>query len=379
VNTTQEVTIGGTYNTSGNPTNGYQGRIDEVRFYDVVLGSADIDTLYMYKKPVSPIPPPKGLVAYWPLDSNANDLSGNAYHGSNVGAPVAVADVNGNPSKAYGFNGTSQYIKFGDILDSLFTRYPATRFSISLWAKTNQLSATQGDNVIIAKSGAGSSGPYQWYMLHENNGSVVALVSYSTQASTNFYEVKSQTNIGENQWFHAVLTYDGTLTNNADRLKIYIDKQAGVYSRSIGPGGTTTSNTTQEVTIGGTYYSGSPVNGYNGSMDEVRIYDYVLSSGEIDTLNQYKQFTGLKSEALQDHIILYPNPNNSGILHISNLPLNLKYNATIYSVIGQKMIEEILSDSTVEMNIQRLNPGVYLISIESEDGSYNTLKKIQVY
>ncbi|MFA6261462.1 MAG: LamG-like jellyroll fold domain-containing protein, partial [Bacteroidia bacterium] len=376
-NTTQEVTIGGTY-LSGNPVNGYSGSMDEIRIYDYVLPPLEIDSLYSYKFNVPPPPPPMGLVAYWPLDSNTNDLSGNGYHGTNVGSPVAVSDVNGNPSKAYSFNGTSQYIKCGDILDSLFSRNPATRFSISFWAKTNQLSLAQGDNVLIAKSGASSAGPYQWYMAHENNGSIVALISYSTQAATNFYEVKSQTSIGENQWFHAVLTYDGTLTNNADRLKIYVDKQAGVYSRSTGPGGTTTNNTTQEVTIGGTYLSGNPVNGYNGSMDEIRIYDYVLSLGEIDTLNLYKQITGLNSKSLVDRIVLYPNPISTGLLHIANIPENLRFNVTIYSVIGQKLVQEFILGSKTKIDLSKMNPGVYLISIESEDENYRIIRKIQI-
>ncbi|MFA6260367.1 MAG: LamG domain-containing protein, partial [Bacteroidia bacterium] len=229
-----------------------------------------------------------GLIGYWQLDSNFNDLSGLGNNGTSVGSPVIGPDVNGTANRALTFNGTSQYIKVGDILDSVFAKSPKATFSISFWAKTNQLSATQGDNVIIAKSGAGSSGPYQWYMLHENNGNIVALIAYSTTASTNFYEVKSQSTVNTNQWFHAVLTYDGNQLNNADRIKIYVNKQAGVFSRSAGAGGTTTINTTQEITIGGTYLSGNPVNGYEGTIDEIRIYNRVLNMADIDSLNSYK-------------------------------------------------------------------------------------------
>ncbi|MFA6515489.1 MAG: T9SS type A sorting domain-containing protein, partial [Bacteroidia bacterium] len=145
-----------------------------------------------------------------------------------------------------------------------------------------------------------------------------------------------------------------------------------------GPGGTTTNNTTQEVTIGGTYLSGNPVNGYNGSMDEIRIYDYVLSLGEIDTLNLYKQITGLNSKSLVDRIVLYPNPISTGLLHIANIPENLRFNVTIYSVIGQKLVQEFILGSKTKIDLSKMNPGVYLISIESEDENYRIIRKIQI-
>jgi len=60
-----------------------------------------------------------GLVAYYPFDSNANDLSGNGNHGTVNGA-VLTSDRLGNANSAYHFN-TSGYIAVSEMSRS--TRY----------------------------------------------------------------------------------------------------------------------------------------------------------------------------------------------------------------------------------------------------------------
>jgi len=52
-----------------------------------------------------------GLVAYYPLDGNANDASGNGKNGTVYGSKI----VNGKSSQAYEFNGSSDYIDLGSI------------------------------------------------------------------------------------------------------------------------------------------------------------------------------------------------------------------------------------------------------------------------
>jgi hydrogenase maturation factor len=52
----------------------------------------------------------KGLVAYYPFNGNANDLSGNGYNATTVGVSLAT-DRFGNPNKCYNFAGTSTYVQ----------------------------------------------------------------------------------------------------------------------------------------------------------------------------------------------------------------------------------------------------------------------------
>lgn len=73
--------------------------------------------------------PTSGLVAYYPLDGNGNDLVSTANNLTNYGA-VATTDRHGNASAAFSFNGSSQYL-----LNSApsFTFNPSDSFTVSIW------------------------------------------------------------------------------------------------------------------------------------------------------------------------------------------------------------------------------------------------------
>ena len=53
--------------------------------------------------------PTDGLVAWYPLNGNANDESGNGNNGDVIGA-LPTIDRLGQESSAYSFNGSNQYI-----------------------------------------------------------------------------------------------------------------------------------------------------------------------------------------------------------------------------------------------------------------------------
>jgi len=57
---------------------------------------------------------PEGLVAYYPLNGNANDASGNNYNGRIVGA-TPCQDRFGKANSAFSFNGVDNYISFESV------------------------------------------------------------------------------------------------------------------------------------------------------------------------------------------------------------------------------------------------------------------------
>jgi len=76
--------------------------------------------------------PTDGLVAWYPFNGNANDESGNAYHGEINGA-LLTADRFLEPNSAYSFSGNCQ-----DRIDMLVPEMTEnTSFSVSFWAKRN--------------------------------------------------------------------------------------------------------------------------------------------------------------------------------------------------------------------------------------------------
>jgi hypothetical protein len=72
-----------------------------------------------------------GAVAYYPFNGNANDESGNGYHGTVYNAKLTTDRFN-NPNSAYYFDGTNDYIEIPN--SSQLTKSNES-FTISFWAR----------------------------------------------------------------------------------------------------------------------------------------------------------------------------------------------------------------------------------------------------
>jgi hypothetical protein len=99
---------------------------------------------------VPPYVPTNGLVGWWPFSGNANDESGNGNNGTVIGAALTT-DRFGNSNKSYLFDGISNRIAFN--LNSINNLFPSsTESTASIWIKTTDLNgpliSMQGNNGI---------------------------------------------------------------------------------------------------------------------------------------------------------------------------------------------------------------------------------------
>jgi outer membrane protein assembly factor BamB len=221
----------------------------------------------------------EGLAAYYPFKGNANDESGNGYNAIYINA-TPTFDRFGKDSSAFYFNGIDNYMDFGDILDSVFCKDTA-QFSISGWAKTKVMGNVHGEgNLVIGKT-AGGIGPYQWSVSH-NSGMVFGGV-FSDSTVNNFQH--KYISMGENEWYHFVLLFDGKQSVE-NRMRIIVNNYSDMkYWSGAGTLGSSTQNTSLHMYIGGqTHYFNALQSRYNGIIDDIRIYNRVLSSNEIQTL-----------------------------------------------------------------------------------------------
>ena len=104
--------------------------------------------------------PSDGLVAYYPFNGNANDASGNNYHGVVNGA-TSSTDFKGEINSAYSFDGDDDYITTSTILDNVFEN-----FTFSVWVKpqaTEDISWTEG-SIVFASS------QYKQPVIHPTHG-----------------------------------------------------------------------------------------------------------------------------------------------------------------------------------------------------------------
>ncbi len=221
----------------------------------------------------------QGLIGYWPLEEGTStvtlDLSGNAntgtaYNGSStICASASVAStcpqwVSGKIGKAFQFDGGDDYI---DVGSSTSLNVPGG-ITIVLWVNVNTNTTT--NDFFGNYDYTASNAQYAVEMLTSGQPKFVIANSGSYEiytASTNL--------IPSGQWVHYVVTNDGS-----DNVKIYINGESKQVSKS---GSVTTPTTSPADTFIGT---SDRVNSDNthGKIDEVRLYNRVLTADEIKAL-----------------------------------------------------------------------------------------------
>jgi hypothetical protein len=201
--------------------------------------------------------PDPARVARWTFDQTLVDAEGNAnltYGGG--GSPAYVTgllsdaiDLDGDNFATAGVHSIAGTSLFAD------TGNP---FSVSLYFKT---SAATG--VILSSAGGGTVSEWD-FTLGLVNGDVSARLRGTATLSSASYN--------DGEWHHLVVTWDETAG------ELYID---GELETALGVG-ESTQDTGQDIIIGS--MDGGTVNFFTGTIDDVHIYNYELSAGEISAL-----------------------------------------------------------------------------------------------
>ena len=205
----------------------------------------------------------RGLVVYYPLDGDIRDLAENSSSGRIVNA-VPCEDRFGRKNHAYFFNGTSAYIvtrvKHLPAVDQTQT--------ISWWFKIEQPPAYAdsmgADNMIALVDTAAGIGVQTGY---RGPG-------YHTDGLDTWYwggrTVLEEKPPALNQWHQCVYVYEGSVH------RFYLDGRETTQST------VQTQSGVPNICMLGNYPSGDQF--FEGSLDDIRIYNRVLSLTEIENL-----------------------------------------------------------------------------------------------
>jgi len=203
--------------------------------------------------------PTNGLVGCWPFNGNANDESGNGNNGIVQGAQLTI-DRCGNENSAYYFNGISNSIS----IQNSTTLCPQD-FTLSAWFMFT--TDNQNSRFILSKSSDDERG--NSYCLYYEENQLQVKCDYSS--SLRYY-----TNFNKGIWNHAAFTLDAISSIS----KLYLN-------------GKLVSN---GIVSGNTAYSADPLlfgaesdikilyKFFEGSIDDIMIYNRALSSEEILSL-----------------------------------------------------------------------------------------------
>ncbi len=226
-----------------------------------------------------------GLIAHYPFNGNANDISGNNRHLAVFNATLTNGSK-GQQLGGYYFNGTNSYLSVSN-----FPVQTNNSFTWSIWIKPEYLPATNQHIAIMnLRSGVGlyDRSPYMalsGYPVNQGDpeGTAAQFWSYSpTIAPTDYYPhfsalFTANGSISSNIWQHLVITSD---TNNIRRL--YLNGHLVSSGASSGYG-----DRRNTLLIGADIRDTTNNSGlfFRGSISSIRMYDRPLSDAEVTAVN----------------------------------------------------------------------------------------------
>ena len=206
----------------------------------------------------------KGLVAHWTMsqDSLKGSLLADKTPYENDGTiygATFTTDRKGQANKAMSFDGVDDYVNTAININGSKT--------FSLWARSNI-----ANDSMVALFGVQSPDAGDRYYLGFNSSGVLGCGIGPLSWINNYTDYKLDTN-----WHNYILTSEGTNHN------LYVD---GVLIKEIT--GVVLSDDTNSYYLGALHYLTDKMYFFNGSIDDVRIYNRALSQAEITTLyNSY--------------------------------------------------------------------------------------------
>ena len=224
--------------------------------------------------------PTTGLVAYYPFNGNANDVSGNGNNGTIVNTALTT-DRNSLSNSAYDFDFTN--VIFGQQNDEIYIPYNSilnsSNISVSVWLypRSYYWNGNPNASTIINRFEYGYSNPngQTWGIGFNQNSIYAAIFEAAPNNSQNNAVVNYANPLVLNTWNNIVFTYNGSLLN--------------LYLNGILVGSTNTTlllNTagSSGISIG----ESNQANGFwhptDGKIDDIGIWNRALTQPEITAL-----------------------------------------------------------------------------------------------
>jgi hypothetical protein len=223
-----------------------------------------------------------GLVAYYPLNGNANDASGNGHNGYAENT-YSTANQFGQANSAMGFSGNSW----------VYVPYSADLFTPDYTVSLMFNSGTDFGNFCLLRSGNVTTDPYRGYEIssrefQQNFGfSDLDGVFDANNFGHEFDSAECVTPIAnwqQNTWYNLTFTRSGTtaqlyLDGNLIASAVNTPAYAPAQSSPLYIGSNGLDPATSDPTA-------TPWDFFTGSIDDVRLYNRALSSSEVSSLYQ---------------------------------------------------------------------------------------------
>jgi len=251
------------------------GKIDEMRIYDYDISESVIQELYD-EGASNILPTEEGLVVFYPFNGNAKDVSGNSINATDYG-PTLTEDRFGNPNSAYSFDGDDDYIITQNDIDWEHSELNKN-MTISVWVYPLSLGykGIYGPGWALNNRDAHYDG-YYWSLGFGSVSTKNQKASFSIHGQQGQPNYESTTILNFENWYHIVV-----VLKNSENVKIYVNGiLENIYDIPFSP-----SDKLGKLAIGKNGQSDGEFREYlwEGKIDDIRIYNRVLSETEIQSL-----------------------------------------------------------------------------------------------
>jgi hypothetical protein len=219
----------------------------------------------------------EGLVAHYPLDGNALDMSGNNFSGTIYGASVATNRFNIS-GMATSFDGINDWI---EIADNSLLRLNGD-FTISCWIKVDVLSNPTAYSIVSKRTSIASDGYFIALNGFDHAPLEPGTVNFNASGGSD-PSALSDMGITLGEWINILYEFD----EQSGICNGYYNNELVVSSEI----NTLNENTTATFKIG---KDGQSVNDFyfDGLIDDIRIYNRVLTEEERDEILNEDELSG---------------------------------------------------------------------------------------
>ena len=302
------------------------------------------------------------LMVWYPFNRSANDATGNGYNGVVNGATLTT-DRFGNSNSAYYFNG-SAYISVSS--------FPVNtnHLTVSFWFNTPDTTLNQ--RMLTHNWPVGSFSTD----VSPQNG-FGAAIRNGIGGQTNIY---GTFNPRKNTWYNYILTYNG------DNLNLYVN---GLKINSIA---TTIGLETITTTL---FFGGNQTYYFDGSLDDIRVYNKELDSTEVQALfneglctqsisvtDTLRITTGVLTSfnplTYSNSIKVYPNPTKDHItIDFGNYSALSGYTLKITNSLGNQVYSTSVTQQQSYVSLSNWGGnGLYFVYVIDGQGNTLDVKKI---
>jgi mono/diheme cytochrome c family protein len=297
------------------PSAAQQKRLDEVdaaiKTAEAALSNTVVEPLQAaWQKSIAEQGPPldtDGLVALYELDGNFSDVSGRYQHGRTItGEPTFDT---GQIGRAATFDGDTE-VSFGSV--GAFDR--ADAFSLAAWIRGRGNLPISLFQKLDDRRGRG----YEWFfddvvLAGIQRYAARLNIRLASDAPAGAIEVRTRDRLRLGEWYHLAMVYDGS--GKASGLTLYVNGEP--FDTEVVRDGLTGS-----IATGAALRVGSKALGpaYVGQIDDLRIYNRVLTAGRIEQLAIHAPFRSILSgvigkpsradmERTRDYFLKYAAPD----------------------------------------------------------------------